>query len=54
MLPLLRSAVRLRVNFTLHDALYVVLPQALNGQLLTADSKFTKAPIDSALFETWD
>lgn len=54
MLPLLRSALRLRENFTVYDALYLVLARALDGQLLTSDSKFAKAPIDSDLIETWE
>lgn len=54
MLPLLRGALTLRENFTVYDSLYLVLARALDARLLTADSKFAKAPISSAWIETWD
>jgi len=34
--------------------LYLVLARALDARLLTADSKFAKAPISAARIETWD
>ena len=53
MLPFLRDALSLRENFTVYDALYLVLARALDGQLLTADTKFAKALTSSTRIETW-
>lgn len=42
--PLLRIAWSLRENLALRDALYVALAQRIEGTLLTADARLTKAP----------
>lgn len=54
MLPFLRGALNLREDFTIYDTLYLVLARTLDGRLLTADSKFAKAPVDTDLGETWE
>ena len=43
MTALLRHILRLRANFTAYDAAYVVLAQALNAPLVTADAKLAEA-----------
>jgi len=40
---LLRNVLRLRDNFTAYDAAYIVLAQALDAVLVTADAKLTEA-----------
>lgn len=40
---LLRHILRLRSNFTAYDAAYVVLAQALDAPLVTADAKLAEA-----------
>lgn len=40
---MMRAVLDLRDNFTVYDAAYVVLAQALNVQLVTADAKLTEA-----------
>lgn len=43
MTKLLRHILRLRANFTAYDAAYVVLAQALDAPLVTADVKMQEA-----------
>ena len=43
MTGLLRHVLRLRNNFTVYDAAYVVLAQALGAPLVTADAKLREA-----------
>jgi predicted nucleic acid-binding protein len=43
MTHLLQHILRLRNNFTMYDACYVILAQALGASLVTADAKFTEA-----------
>lgn len=40
---MMRDVLRLRDNFTVYDAAYVVLAQALEVPLVTADTKLTEA-----------
>ncbi len=43
-LPMMRRAYELRANVTAYDAAYIVLAEALNGTLLTADARLAAAP----------
>lgn len=43
LLPMIRDVLALRDNFTVYDAAYVVLAQALDLPLVTADDKLTEA-----------
>jgi predicted nucleic acid-binding protein len=43
MTRLLRHILRLRHNFTVYDAAYVVLAEALEAPLVTADAKLEEA-----------
>jgi predicted nucleic acid-binding protein len=42
--PLLKRCWQLRPNLTVYDAAYVALAEALDADLLTADSRLAKAP----------
>lgn len=44
--PLLSAGWSLRHNFSLRDTLYVVLARTLEAELLTADRRLAKAPLD--------
>lgn len=41
--PMMREVLDLRDNFTVYDAAYIVLAQALDSPLVTADTKLTDA-----------
>lgn len=43
-LPLLARCWELRDNFTIYDAAYIALAEALEAPLLTGDRRLTKAP----------
>jgi predicted nucleic acid-binding protein len=43
-LPFMRRAYELRANVTAYDAAYIVLAEALDCELLTADGRLAKAP----------
>ena len=43
-LPLLARCWELRDNLTMYDASYVALAEVLDGTLLTADTRITRAP----------
>lgn len=53
MQPFQRQVLALRDNFTAYDGFYVALAESLRMPLLTDDRKFGRAPVHTAVIETW-
>lgn len=52
--PHLTRVLSLRNNFTVYDAFYVALAEALEVPLVTDDHKFAKAPGHNAHVQRWE